>query len=673
MSKIKTRETVRDIKAIDKSAIAGERMKAAFVRSKETSARLMDDNHASPNEYASDKVEYAAEDAAYDTGHAAKSGAKKAANEVKERVKRRLEDRLNESEQKPPHTQREKPPAAERPKTANDTLAKQNRPSPQEQGRTLAKKRAEQKRTEKLYSEKEIKTRAAARNGKLQSEIISPPKASGSNPAYHVRSTPPAVRSSSPVKNTLSAGVPNGAQPIKTVSGASKNIKQAAKSTGRVTTKAIKGTVQTTQKTIKTAEQTSRAAIKTTQATVKTTQQAAKASAKAAQTAAKTAKATAKAAATAAKATAKAVASAVKAIIAAVKSLIAAIAAGGWVAVVAVVIICLIALIVGSCFGIFFSSEPKGDGGQTMVEVVREINSDYTDKLDEIKESNAHDSVEMSGSRAVWKDVLAVYAVKTTTDDENGQEVATMTDEKKELLKDLFWQMNEVSYHTDTVTETVPVETDDGEGNIVTEEQTVTSTYLYILVAHKTAEEMAVELGFTTDQLEQMRELLSDEYNSMWMSVLYGISSSDDAIVAVALSQLGNVGGAHYWSWYGFSSRVEWCACFVSWCANECGYIDDGIIPKYAGCSWGSDWFKERGQWAENDIEPTPGMIIFFDWDNPDGSSGPQDGLPDHTGIVERVEDGMVYTVEGNSGDSCRQRSYAVGHYEIYGYGIPAY
>lgn len=66
-------------------------------------------------------------------------------------------------------------------------------------------------------------------------------------------------------------------------------------------------------------------------------------------------------------------------------------------------------------------------------------------------------------------------------------------------------------------------------------------------------------------------------------------------------------------------------------------------------------------------------MIIFFDWDNPDGSSGPQDGLPDHTGIVERVEDGMVYTVEGNSGDSCRQRSYAVGHYEIYGYGIPAY
>ena len=65
-------------------------------------------------------------------------------------------------------------------------------------------------------------------------------------------------------------------------------------------------------------------------------------------------------------------------------------------------------------------------------------------------------------------------------------------------------------------------------------------------------------------------------------------------------------------------------------------------------------------------------MIIFFDWENK-GSSGPQDGESDHTGIVERVEDGIVYTVEGNSGDSCRENHYAVGYYEILGYGIPAY
>ena len=118
---------------------------------------------------------------------------------------------------------------------------------------------------------------------------------------------------------------------------------------------------------------------------------------------------------------------------------------------------------------------------------------------------------------------------------------------------------------------------------------------------------------------------------------------------------------------------MEWCACFVSWCANECGYIDTGVIPKFAGCVNGVQWFKDRGQWADNSIEPTPGMIIFFDWDSPNGSSGPQGGQSDHVGIVEKCENGIVYTIEGNSGDSCRQRQYSVGYYEILGYGIPAY
>ena len=99
----------------------------------------------------------------------------------------------------------------------------------------------------------------------------------------------------------------------------------------------------------------------------------------------------------------------------------------------------------------------------------------------------------------------------------------------------------------------------------------------------------------------------------MWLAVLYGVYGSDDMIVQVALSQIGNVGGEPYWSWYGFGSRVEWCACFVSWCADQCGYIDTGICPKYAGCVNGVDWFKDHEQWAENSIEPSPGMIVFFD------------------------------------------------------------
>ena len=142
-------------------------------------------------------------------------------------------------------------------------------------------------------------------------------------------------------------------------------------------------------------------------------------------------------------------------------------------------------------------------------------------------------------------------------------------------------------------------------------------------------------------------------------------------IVEVAASQIGNVGGEPYWRWYGYTERVEWCACFVSWCANQCGYIDAGIIPKFSSCEWGVSWFKQHGQWVDRSITPTPGMLIFFDW--VDEESGSQDGRADHVGIVAKVENGRVYTIEGNSGDSCRERSYMVSEYRILGYGIPQY
>ena len=418
------------------------------------------------------------------------------------------------------------------------------------------------------------------------------------------------------------------------------------------------------------AHGSSQVAVKATQTTARATQQTAKASYRTARATVQAAKAFAQKAVVAAEATGKFLVSSVKAAIAGAKALVSAIAAGGWVAIVAVVIICLIGMIVGSSFGIFFSSEDTGSG-QTMQEVVREINDEYVNRLDEIKASVEYDELEMSGARAVWPEVLAIYAVKTTTDPDNPQEVASISDEKIELLRDIFWQMNEIDHETDDVTEMELVETDDGNGNIVENWQEVTKTYLCITVGHKTAEEMAEELGFNDNQMEQLEELLADENSSLWTMVLYGINASDDMIVAVALSQVGNVGGEPYWSWYGFGSRVEWCACFVSWCANECGYIDAGVIPKFAGCVNGVNWFRERGQWVDNSAEPTPGMIIFFDWDDPD--EGGQDGLSDHVGIVEKVENGRVYTVEGNSGDSCRQRSYPLGHYQILGYAIPAY
>ena len=322
-----------------------------------------------------------------------------------------------------------------------------------------------------------------------------------------------------------------------------------------------KTTAKTAQKGVKTAQQTAKAAAKTAKATVKAAQKAAQA-----------AKAAAKATVKFVKVAAKAIVAAVKATVAAIKGIVAAIAAGGWVAVVIIIVICLIGLIVGSCFGIFFSGDDTGSG-MTMQTVISDINTEYEAKINETKGTVAYDVLEMSGSRAVWPEVLSVYAVKTAGDPNNPQEVASMDESKKQILKDVFWAMNEISFNTATKTENVVTETDDGNGNIVETTESVTRTYLYIRVTHKSADEMAQQYGFTDEQKEQLRELLSDENKKMWSGVLYGYYTGGEDIVSVAISQVGNIGGQPYWSWYGFSYRVEWCACFVSWCANECGYI----------------------------------------------------------------------------------------------------
>ena len=115
-----------------------------------------------------------------------------------------------------------------------------------------------------------------------------------------------------------------------------------------------------------------------------------------------------------------------------------------------------------------------------MQSVVREINAEYDNKLAEIKNGTTYDVLEMSGSRAVWKEVLAVYSVKVNTDPDNPQEVMTMDDSKKQLLSDIFWEMNAISSRTESKPETVITETDDGHGNIVQTETTETRTYLYI-------------------------------------------------------------------------------------------------------------------------------------------------------------------------------------------------
>lgn len=144
-------------------------------------------------------------------------------------------------------------------------------------------------------------------------------------------------------------------------------------------------------------------------------------------------------------------------------------------------------------------------------------------------------------------------------------------------------------------------------------------------------------------------------------SLFAGLFGSQQ-IVSVAMGQIGNSGGQKFWSWYGFDSRVEWCACFVSWCADQSGLIASGNVPKFSLCRDGVSWFQGKNKWQSGGTTPTAGMIIFFDWDH--------DGTSDHVGIVEKYEGGRVYTIEGNSSDQVRQRNYAVDYASIIGYGV---
>lgn len=142
---------------------------------------------------------------------------------------------------------------------------------------------------------------------------------------------------------------------------------------------------------------------------------------------------------------------------------------------------------------------------------------------------------------------------------------------------------------------------------------------------------IAEEYKFTTKQKEQLNELLSNQYSSLWNSVIYGKSIGNSNIVQIALEQLENEVGEKYWSQYGFDSRVEWCAIFISWCAEQCEYLNNGIIPKFFSFDTQDvPYFKSCGLWKDSGFVPKSGDIIFFDWQ--------QDGISDHVGIVEKAE-----------------------------------
>jgi lipopolysaccharide export LptBFGC system permease protein LptF len=660
---IKTRTAVRDIKILDKSANLSSRMKNTVVRTKERAEETREPRSGSPTEYAVDSIQDKAQGAVSKAAHLPNPQAKARENISRakghfQEVKRQTpKERQRTAEQAQKNAHKAKTEAENLKKTASG--AKETAQEAQSAVKD-AKQTLKQARFEGRQALRKVRQDARPqRRGK-------PATGSHSTGFRDITSAPNAKMPDTPGSGFsrptyLNKGV-KASQSIGSTAETAEKSAKAIKSTAKGFKDTAKGTIKTANKSVKTSEQTAKQAVKTAQQAAKTAHKTAQASAKAARTAERATRAAAKGAAQAAKAAAKGIAAMVKATIAAAKGLIAAVAAGGWVAVLVIVIICMIGFIVGSIFGIFFANEPNPHTGQTAGSVMAEIDAEYTSRIDNIIASNTHDSLEMSGARASWKELLAVYAVKTATDPDNPLEVAVMDNEKAAILRSVFWDMTAISHWTESIEHSSSYI--DENGNEQTD--TWTEYILHITVSRKTPVEMAAQYRFTGGQKECLDELLKPEYISLWNTLLYGISGTGDgAMIEIAATQIGNVGGEPYWSWYGFGSREEWCACFVSWVAEQCGYIDAGIVPRFAWCPSGVQWFKDRDGWQDSGYTPRPGDIIFFDWE-PDGEC-------DHVGIVESVADGKVNTIEGNTSDSCRRRSYDLGNVDIYGYGVPAY
>ena len=591
MADIKTRDAVKGtIKTIDKAAVASERMKSAYAKTKDKAEQGYYADESSATEYAADRVSCASERVTEEGVHQFNKQGQKSIQTTQENIGK-TKDKIADFKQK------------------------------------RAAKAAEQRMERNISEQHGLQIRHGTAS----------------------RSAAPDMPQSG--KSQL---IKTRQQSRKTIKTTARNAEKAVKSTA-------KGSVKTAERGVKTAQATSKATIKTAEQTAKATKEAAKASAKAAQKAAQAAKATAKATAEATKTAVRATIAAVKVIIAGTKALISALIAGGWVSVVIILIVVLLGCAV-SLFG-------GGGGSNAYTPVSAEVEA-YEPLIQKYaKQYGIPEYVELikavmmqeSGGRGLDPMQAAEGSFNTRYPHEpNGIQDPEYSIQcgVQELKAALI--SAEVENPIDMEHIKLALQGYNFGNGYISWAKTNYGGYSY-----------ANAVEFSTMQAQRLGwESYGDtQYPAHVLRYYpYGrafTSGGNQAIVEVALTQLGNEGGQPYWSWYGFDGRVEWCACFVSWCADQCGYLDSGIVPKFAGCVDGANWFKGNGQWQDRNYEPTAGTIIFFDWEN--------DGETDHVGIVEKCENGVVYTVEGNSGDACRQNQYSVGSSSIYGYGIPAY
>jgi chemotaxis protein histidine kinase CheA len=375
MSKIKTRETVKDIKALDKAAIASKRMKDAFIRSKDTTSNLLDDGQVSPSEYANDKVQYVSEDISREVTHKIASDTKKAAQSSRKATQRRRiiknDEKKSTHQTEEQYRRQNQQASSARPSGDNQSL--KNNPQNSVQ-RTKASER-----TQVQNPDAKRITNQSRDFARKQTKINTNRKSQ--NSSAKVSDNPGQFRHPKEASRAIK-------KPIHSI-----------KQTGKATAKSAK-------RTVKTAERTSKVAIKTAQNTVRAAQKASVAAQRAAKLAAQSARAAARAAVFTAKAAAKAISAAIKATIAAVKGLVTAIAAGGWVAVVVIVLICLIGMIIASPFGIFFAGDNTEPDTVPVSAAVAQVNYDFNEKLETIQSSADYNDVVIEGSLADWPEVL---------------------------------------------------------------------------------------------------------------------------------------------------------------------------------------------------------------------------------------------------------------------------
>ena len=460
---------------------------------------------------------------------------------------------------------------------------------------------------------------------------------------------------SSPVEETVY-------QPKEQIRPASSSGGETAQKQGKeLAVKKIK-TIERDKRTIKTGraseqvvKNTGKGIIKTSEKAVKTVEQTAKTSIK---TSEQTARQTARDTTIAVKKTAKAVTHAIKALIEATKALLSALTAGGWIAVVILIIVIL--------FGGFLCMT-GGDNSSTVSSVSAEVEAyeplirQYANQygIGEYVELIKAIMMQESGGRGLDPMQCSEGSFNTKYPKQpNG-----ITDPEYSIscgVQEIKSCLERAGVKNPLDMENIKLALQSyNYGNGYLEWAKARGGYT-LANAAEFSDMMAQRMGWSSYGDKQYVPHVLQYY--AFGRIPTGIGNQ--AIVQVAASQEGK-GGTTYWRWYGFGGRVEWCACFVSWCADQSGYIQSGVIPKFSLCSDGVKWFESKGRFRDGSYTPVAGDIIFFDWGN--------NGTIDHVGIVESVSGGTVNTIEGNSGDKVARRSYRIGSSNIYGYGVPAY